>query len=224
MRWGTTGGTDAKDVRDRHILQREAGYMEHDERRMRFVAAAYELFEERGISKTSIVDIANRVGVARSLFYHYFPNKNAITGAVISYRVDTFIERLKEWTRMQRGQDTYTSLVGVVGIIRSFLQGSNTLSGAVKREEDAMLFQRFAFESAACLADHFARTQNVKGSLVSISNVRHPRETFYTLSIGVISLLSREPEVSDEVIADVVVDTLHIDLSTSAAKWDHSAE
>ena len=197
--------------------------MEHDDRRMEFVTAAFELFEECGISRTSIVDIANRVGVARSLFYHYFPNKNAITGAVIDYRVDTFIEQIKDWTRMQRGQDTYGSLVGAVGIIRSFLQGSNTLSGAVMREDDAMLFQRFAFESAARLADHFDRSQNVPGSLESISNIRHPREAFYTLSIGVISLMSHEPDVPDTVIADLVVDTLHIDLS-SGAKWNHTAE
>ena len=187
--------------------------MEHDDRRTAFVTAAFELFEERGISQTSIVDIANRVGVARSLFYHYFPNKNAITGAVINYRVDTFLEQIREWTRMQRGQDTYSSLVGAVSIIRSFLQGSNTLSSAVMREDDAMLFQRFAFESAARLAEHFVHPQYSKGSLASISNVRHPRETFYSLSIGVISLMSHEPEVTDEVIADMVVDTLHIDLS-----------
>ena len=191
--------------------------MEHDDRRTAFVTAAFELFEERGISQTSIVDIANRVGVARSLFYHYFPNKNAITGAVIDYRVDTFLEQLREWTRMQRGQDTYSSLVGAVSIIRSFLQGSNTLSSAVMREDDAMLFQRFAFESAARLAEHFVHPKNARGSLASISNVRHPRETFYMLSIGVISLMSHEPDVSDEVIADVVVDTLHIDLSAPSA-------
>ncbi len=193
--------------------------MEHDDRRAAFVAAAFELFEERGISQTSIVDIANKVGVARSLFYHYFPNKNAITGAVINYRVDTFIEQLREWTRMQHGQDTYSSLVGAVGIIRSFLQGSNTLSGAVMREDDAMLFQRFAFESATRLAEHFVHPKNTKGSLASISNVRHPRETFYMLSIGVISFMNHEPDVSDEVIADVVVDTLHIDLSAPRTIW-----
>ncbi len=198
--------------------------MEHDDRRAAFVTAAFELFEERGISRTSIVDIADRVGVARSLFYHYFPNKNAITGAVIDYRVDTFIEQLREWTRMQRGQDTHSSLVGAVGIIRSFLQGSNTLSGAVLREDDAMLFQRFAFESATRLANHFVHPKNARGSLVSISNVRHPRETFYMLSIGVISLMNHEPDVSDEVIADVVVDTLHIDLSAPNAVWNQSTE
>ena len=198
--------------------------MEHDDRRAAFVTAAFELFEERGISQTSIVDIADRVGVARSLFYHYFPNKNAITGAVIDYRVDTFIEQLREWTRMQSGQDTYSSLVGAVGIIRSFLQGSNTLSSAVMREDDAMLFQRFAFESATRLADHFVHPKNVRGSLASISNVRHPRETFYMLSIGVISLMNHEPDVSDEVIADVVVDTLNIDLSSPSSVWGPPSE
>ena len=198
--------------------------MEHDDRRAAFVTAAFELFEERGISQTSIVDIADRVGVARSLFYHYFPNKNAITGAVIDYRVDTFIEQLREWTRMQSGQDTYSSLVGAVGIIRSFLQGSNTLSSAVMREDDAMLFPRFAFERATRLADHFVHPKNVRGSLASISNVRHPRETFYMLSIGVISLMNHEPDVSDEVIADVVVDTLNIDLSSPSSVWGPPSE
>ena len=37
------------------------------------VAAARELYEEQGLSKTSVQDITNRMGVARSLFYHYFP-------------------------------------------------------------------------------------------------------------------------------------------------------
>lgn len=186
---------------------------------MEFVTAAFDLFEERGIARTSIVDIAERVGVARSLFYHYFPNKNAVVSAVIEYRVDVFVERLKEWTYMRHGQDTYRSLVGVVGIIRSFLQGSNTLSSAVKREEDATIFQQFALKSAKRLADHFVHPNNAKGSLVSIADVQHPRETFYTLSVGVISLMSYEHDVSDEVIADILVDALHIDLSASAAIW-----
>ena len=50
------------------------------ERRADIVAAARELYEEQGLSKTSVQDITNRMGVARSLFYHYFPDKEAVTG------------------------------------------------------------------------------------------------------------------------------------------------
>ena len=44
------------------------------ERRADIVAAARELYEEQGLSKTSVQDITKRMGVARSLFYQYFPD------------------------------------------------------------------------------------------------------------------------------------------------------
>lgn len=62
------------------------------ERRADIVAAARELYEEQGLSKTSVQDITNRMGVARSLFYHYFPDKEAVTSAVLDDYVADFIE------------------------------------------------------------------------------------------------------------------------------------
>ena len=41
-----------------------------DLRRLEIIAAARELYEEKGLSKTSVQDITNRVGVTRTLFYH----------------------------------------------------------------------------------------------------------------------------------------------------------
>ena len=43
-------------------------------RREDIVSCARELFEEKGLSRTSVQSIADRMGVARSLFYHYFPS------------------------------------------------------------------------------------------------------------------------------------------------------
>lgn len=40
---------------------------------------------------------------------------------------------------------------------------------------------------------------------------RHPKESFYALSVGIMSMMMRQPEVTDEVIADLSIDTLHID-------------
>lgn len=47
------------------------------------VVAARELYEEKGLARTSIQDITNHVGVTRSLFYHYFQNKEEVTSAVL---------------------------------------------------------------------------------------------------------------------------------------------
>ncbi|MEG0218077.1 MAG: helix-turn-helix domain-containing protein, partial [Raoultibacter sp.] len=41
------------------------------DRRDDFVCAARELFEEKGLSKTTVKDITEHIGVTRSLFYHY---------------------------------------------------------------------------------------------------------------------------------------------------------
>lgn len=45
------------------------------ERKQQLVDAAMSLFAERGYSATRIVDICERAGVAKGLFYWYFPTK-----------------------------------------------------------------------------------------------------------------------------------------------------
>ena len=45
------------------------------ERKRQLVEAAMSLFAERGYSATRIVDICERAGVAKGLFYWYFPTK-----------------------------------------------------------------------------------------------------------------------------------------------------
>ncbi|QYG94557.1 TetR family transcriptional regulator [Iamia sp. SCSIO 61187] len=48
------------------------------ERRLQLIEAASELFAERGYDDTRIVDIVERAGVAKGLFYWYFENKEAL--------------------------------------------------------------------------------------------------------------------------------------------------
>lgn len=48
------------------------------ERRLQLIEAAAELFAERGFDDTRIVDIVERAGVAKGLFYWYFENKEAL--------------------------------------------------------------------------------------------------------------------------------------------------
>ena len=48
------------------------------ERKTQLIDAAAELFAERGYDETRIVDIVERAGVAKGLFYWYFENKEAL--------------------------------------------------------------------------------------------------------------------------------------------------
>ncbi len=48
------------------------------ERKVQLIEAAADLFAERGYDETRIVDIVERAGVAKGLFYWYFENKEAV--------------------------------------------------------------------------------------------------------------------------------------------------
>jgi AcrR family transcriptional regulator len=64
-------GTDAS--RDRTADRRLTD--QGRERKQQLIEAAMALFAERGYSATRILDICDRAGVAKGLFYWYFPTK-----------------------------------------------------------------------------------------------------------------------------------------------------
>ena len=44
----------------------------------RLVAAALDLFEERGYEQTTVIDIAERAGLTKSTFFRHFPDKREV--------------------------------------------------------------------------------------------------------------------------------------------------
>ena len=85
-----------------------------DERRQQIVDAARQLYEEQGLSATTVKDISERCGVARSLFYHYFPDKQAVTSAVIDDFITDYLESVQLWDEARRPGDIEQALDGVV--------------------------------------------------------------------------------------------------------------
>ena len=54
--------------------------------------AARDLYETEGVAATSLAAIARKAGVTRTLVYYYFPDKQAVTDAVL----DDYLEDLVE--------------------------------------------------------------------------------------------------------------------------------
>ena len=54
--------------------------------RARIVAAAARLIYERGVASTTLDDVKAAAGVSGSQMYHYFPDKDDLVQAVISYQ------------------------------------------------------------------------------------------------------------------------------------------
>ncbi|WP_130812868.1 TetR/AcrR family transcriptional regulator [Olsenella sp. Marseille-P4559] len=71
-------------------------------RREQVIAATRSLYEERGIDCVSVKDIADRAGITRSLFYHYFSSRDEVTDAIL----DDYVLRLRECLSLLRpGRD-----------------------------------------------------------------------------------------------------------------------
>ena len=56
--------------------------------RTRIVEAAARLVYERGVAGTTLDDVKAAAGVSGSQMYHYFPDKDELVQAVISYQAD----------------------------------------------------------------------------------------------------------------------------------------
>jgi AcrR family transcriptional regulator len=64
-------------------------------RKGEIIEAAKVLFESKGIKKTSINEIANRIGVAKGLVYYYFSSKEELIEAVVEDFIEGVDEQLK---------------------------------------------------------------------------------------------------------------------------------
>jgi AcrR family transcriptional regulator len=71
----------------------------HDTR-SRIQAIALELFIEQGYDKTSLREIAERLGVTKAALYYHFPTKDDIVSSLIEDRIAQ-LRALTEWANSQ---------------------------------------------------------------------------------------------------------------------------
>lgn len=66
-----------------------------DTRRQEILDAAVELLYEKGYDKTSIADIAQKLGIAQGLCYRYFPSKEVIFASALDHYADRLVEKMR---------------------------------------------------------------------------------------------------------------------------------
>ena len=183
----------------------------YEQRRSDIVEAARQLYEERGLSRTSVKDIAERAGITRSLFYHYFPDKQAVTSAVLDDFVEDYIEALSIWNDERMTGEIEQALDGVVRVLRvSAFEGSSFRRALDTRENAAVYIEfinRVADRTARYIVDTTVRDYS---ELHSVSIV-HLYETFYILILGICGYIRTHQDVSDEVLKDIIAQSLHME-------------
>lgn len=178
------------------------------------VLAARALYETQGVADTSIAQIARQTGIARSLVYYYFPDKESVTAAVLDDYIEDLLETVSVWNELRAFGNTPGELQNCVAAFRRSLytaSGSPRPMIAVLEElgvRDAFA-TRAVRETVACIqrtiVAEYAAYRSIEIDLVP--------ETFCLLLFGIVGLMKAKPDVTDDEIAILIAQTLRLDMS-----------
>ncbi|MCI8467980.1 MAG: TetR/AcrR family transcriptional regulator [Eggerthellaceae bacterium] len=185
--------------------------MDPAERREEIIAAARALYEEKGLARTTIQDITGRIGVARSLFYHYFPDKDAVTSAVLDAYIADYLEALHYWNANRRQGDIEHALSSVVRLLRVALFEHDAFRAALASRENAALYLEFINRVADQTATYLIESTVRDYQALHEVRIDHLYETFYVLILGIIGYMRHHPDADDALIADLIAQTLHME-------------
>lgn len=183
----------------------------YEQRQSDIVEAARQLYEERGLSRTSVKDIAERAGITRSLFYHYFPDKQAVTSAVLDDFVEDYIEALSIWNDERMTGEIEQALDGVVRVLRVSVFEGSSFRRALDTRENAALYIEFINRVADRTARYIVDTTVRDYSELHSVSIVHLYETFYILILGICGYIRTHQDVSDEVLKDIIAQSLHME-------------
>lgn len=183
----------------------------YEQRRSDIVEATRQLYEERGLSRTSVKDIAERAGITRSLFYHYFPDKQAVTSAVLDDFVEDYIEALSIWNDERMAGEIEQALDGVVRVLRVSVFEGSSFRRALDTQENAALYIEFINRVADRTARYIVDTTVRDYSELHSVSIVHLYETFYILILGICGYIRTHQDVSDEVLKDIIAQSLHME-------------
>ena len=182
-----------------------------DERRREILAAVRAVSAELVVSHLSVSAVTKRAGCTRSLFYHYFEDKEAVADAVLDNVIDEILTTLKQWNQARETGNVNKALDDIVHVLRSLIADESPFSNRMIQDGNAELYIKFIDRAADRIADYIAQTtvrdfEQMHG--LPITNVH---ETFFTLIVGLISLIRSHPNISDRTIKEVMAQTLHIE-------------
>jgi AcrR family transcriptional regulator len=186
-------------------------------RRDEIVEAARALFATKGLGHTTVKDIAEAVGVARSLFYHYFENKEAVTEAVLDTYVADFVTLVHYWNESRERYNVRKALHDCIKMLRRGVSDQDPFRTDLANDENASLYLRFYSRSAEALARYITDTTAVEYAQYHKLEIDHVYETFYMLIIGMVGFVRRYPEAPDELLEDLIAQTLRLDLGPAPA-------
>ena len=190
-------------------------------RRQQIIDAARELYEQKGIARTSVKDITQRCNCARSLFYHYFPDKSAITSAVLDTFIENYISQLSKWNASRVAGNSEQALKNLIPIIRESVFEKSNFRHAIDTYENAGLYNEFVDKVSSKTASYIVDTTVRDYEKLHNVKIKHVYETFYILIHGMCGFIRTHPDVDDAVLMDIIAQTLHMQRTRSMNDIKH---
>lgn len=190
----------------------------HDTRRNEILQAVIDVCAEEGIGKLSISNVTARVGCTRSLFYHYFPNKEEALQAALDYTIDAFIARLRTWNESRTLGDIEGALDSISELLKTLVLEMPGISGSITMGGDAVLYTAFVNRVAERCARYMCESTVVEFAQYHEVLIDNVFETFYVLISGLILYIRAHQDVPIPVIKDIIACTLHIEGYTEKYK------
>lgn len=158
-------------------------------------------------------DISEAVNVTRSLFYHYFPDKDAVVEAVLDDYVEDFRIMVQTWDAERAPHDIEGALRDCIKILRIAVFDNDSFRTELVTHENAGLYLKFLHRSTDVLATRFLQTTAVDYEREHGLPINHVYETFYVLIIGLVGYMRAHPEAENELLEDLVSQALRLDMA-----------
>jgi AcrR family transcriptional regulator len=132
------------------------------------VEEAAALIHERGVASTSLEDVKVAAEVSGSQMYHYFPDKNELVQAVISYQADAIVKRQQHALGSSNGVEAWRKMV-MTAAKRTKAKGGCQLGSLVgqlaENDPDARALIAAGFDQWAAAISDGLRSLHADGKL-----------------------------------------------------------
>ena len=124
-------------------------------KRSSLLSNAYDLFTERGFSKTTISDISKKSGLAKGTFYLYFKDKYDIRDVLIARKSAQLLEEADHAVRQKSGVEEY--ILGIVDYLLNYLSEDKRMMRFIYKNLSWGIFKHAVESTGKEEADNFEK-------------------------------------------------------------------
>lgn len=179
-------------------------------RRNCILDAARKLFEQKGIECTTMSEIVQKAGIKRGALYRIFPNKDALTEAFLEDYVKDFVDCFFLWEESRDIKDVRSSVRDFIKTFRLILFENTQFRMRTAHHEQTDIYLKLFHKSIENLTQAFIERTYTGYKQRREVEIVHVKETFYIMTAGMVMFVKAYPEIDNEILIDIVIQTLRL--------------